>query len=249
MRASGAYAGQPLVTDDAAVVAPQTCQLEAWAHSTSDGHEYWAQPACNFTGNLELAVGAARTYPFGDSPSSIIQLQAKTVLFPRADGEWSFGGVASGARDTGAAHGRTAFQAFNVTGLASWYPRDELEIDLNLGVSYLYGSGSFAVAGAAVQYAPIDALQLLGEIFRDEPGRAKFQVGLRGIVVPDRFEVYVSYGNRFDAAQWFATIGIRLQIAGARALMSMPCACSWHGCCRADRATPIDWHPKYVIGF
>jgi hypothetical protein len=160
------------------------------------------QPACNFTGKLSLP-SAPRTYPFDDPPSTIIMLQAKTVLFPRGDGDWSFGGVASGARDTGAAHGRTAFQAFNVTGLASWYPRDEFEIDLNLGVSYLYGSGSFAVAGAAVQCAPIDAVQLLGEIFRDEPGRAKIQVGLRGIVVPDRFEVYVSYGNRFDTAQWF----------------------------------------------
>ena len=204
-------AGQPLVTDDAAIVAPQTCQLESWVHWTPDGHEYWAQPACNFTGNLELAIGGARAYPFDDSASSMVQLQAKTVFFPRGDGEWSFGAVAVAERDTGAAHGRTAFQAFNVTGLASWYPRDELEIDLNLGASYLYGSGTFAVAGAAIQYAPIETLQLLGEVFRDEPGRAKFQVGLRGIVVADRFEVYVSYGNRFDASQWFATAGIRLQ--------------------------------------
>ena len=103
------------------------------------------------------------------------------------------------------------FRPSTSTGLASWYPRDELEIDLNLGVSYLYGSGTFAVAGVALQYAPVDTLQLLGEVFRDEPGRAKFQVGLRGIVVADRFEVYVSYGNRFDATQWFATAGIRLQ--------------------------------------
>ena len=121
------------------------------------------------------------------------------------------GAVAVAERDTGAAHGRTAFQAFNVTGLASWYPRDELEVDLNLGVSYFYGSGSFAVAGAAVQYSPVESLQLLGEVLRDEPGRAKFQVGLRGIVVAERFEVYVSYGNRFDSARWFATAGLRLQ--------------------------------------
>jgi len=209
--ASSLRAGQPLVTDDAAIVAPHTCQLEAWVHPTSDGHEYWAQPACNFTGNLELAVGAARNYPYGDTASSLIHLQAKTVLFPRADGEWSFGVVGSGDRDTGAPRGRTAFQAFNVTGLASWYPRDDLEIDLNLGASYQHGSEYFAVGGAAIQYAPIETLQLLGEVFRDEPGRAKFQVGLRGIVVADRFEVYVSYGNRFDATQWFATAGIRLQ--------------------------------------
>jgi len=206
-------AGQPLVTDDADVVAPKTCQLETWVHRTPDGNEYWAQPACNFTGNLELSIGGARTYPSDDPVSSIIHLEAKSVFFPRGEGQWSVGAVAVAERDTGAAHGRTAFQAFNVTGLASWYPRDELEVDLNLGVSYFYGSGSFAVAGAAVQYSPVESLQLLGEVFRDEPGRAKFQVGLRGIVVAERFEVYVSYGNRFDATQWFATAGIRLQTA------------------------------------
>jgi len=204
-------AGQPLVTDDADVVAPRACQLETWVHRTPDGHEYWAQPACNFTGNLELAIGGARTYPSDDPVSNIIHLEAKSVFFPRGEGQWSVGAVAAAERDTGAAHGRTAFQSFNVTGLASWYPRDELEIDLNLGVSYQHGRGSFAVAGAAVQYSPVESLQMLGEVFHDEPGRAKFQVGLRGIVVADRFEVYVSYGNRFDAAQWFATAGIRLQ--------------------------------------
>lgn len=205
------HAGQPLVTDDAAIVAPNTCQLEAWYHPTHDGHEYWVQPACNFTGNLELAVGVARSYPHGDPTSSLVHLQAKTMWFARDDGPWSFGVVASGDRDTGAPHGSTAFQAFNVTGLASWYPRNDLEIDLNLGVAYQYQSGTFAFAGAAIQYAVTETAQLLGEVFHDEPGRAKFQVGVRGVVVRDRFEVYASYGNRFDASQWFATIGVRLQ--------------------------------------
>jgi hypothetical protein len=207
------HAGEPLVTDDAAIVAPGTCQLEAWFHPTHDGHEYWAQPACNFTGNLELAIGLARSFAAGDPTSSLIHLQVKTARFSHDDNRWAFGVVGSADRDTGASRGRTAFQGFNVTGLASWYPRDDLEIDLNLGASYTHGSGSFAVAGAAVQYAPIDTLQLLGEIFRDEPGRPKFQIGTRGIVVQDRFELYASYGNRFDAKQWFATFGIRLQTA------------------------------------
>jgi hypothetical protein len=205
------HAAQPLVTDDASIVAPGTCQLEAWWHPHTDGHEYWAQPACNFTGNLELAVGLARAYPTGDPTASLIHLQAKTAGFSRDDNRWAYGIVASADRDMGASHGRTSFQGFNVTGLASWYPRDDLEIDLNLGYSYLYGSGSFAVAGAAVQYTVIDSMQLLGEVFRDEPGRPKFQLGTRGIVIQDRFEVYASYGNRFDAKQWFATVGIRLQ--------------------------------------
>ena len=69
-------AAQPLVTDDAAVVAPKTCQLEAWTRSAHDGRVYGAQPACNFTGNLELTVGGARAKSHADESSSIVQLQA-----------------------------------------------------------------------------------------------------------------------------------------------------------------------------
>ena len=212
---SSSEAAQPLVTDDAAVVAPKTCQLEAWVHSLHEGHEYWAQPACNFTGNLELTIGAARAHPDESEQSSIIQLQAKTVLFPRDDGAWSFGAVGGGARDTGAPHGSSAFQAYYAKLLASWYPSNDLEIDLNLGAANTYGSGTFALAAAAIQYEIVTNVQLLAEAFRGEPGPGKYQVGIRYIVVPDRFEAYVSYGNPFNGAssQWSTIIGIRMQTA------------------------------------
>ena len=211
--APSAHAGQPLVTDDAAVVAPKTCQLETWAHRVHDAREYWAQPACNFTGNLELAVGGARTHPDAGESSGIVALQAKTVLFPRNDGNLSFGAVVGSARDTGAPHGRSAFQAYNARALISWYPRSDLEIDLNLGAANIYGSGTFAVAGAAVQYGVTENLQLLAEVFRDEPGPGEYQVGARYAVIPDRFEAYASYGKPFtgSAGQWSVIVGIRIQ--------------------------------------
>ncbi len=211
--APSARAAQPLVTDDAAIVAPKTCQLEAWVRFAYDGNQYWAQPACNFTGNLELSVGAARVDPDSAEPSNIALLQAKTVLFRRADGAWSFGAVAGALRDTGAADDSSAFQAYYAKGLASWYPRSDLEIDLNLGAANLSGSGTFALAGAALQYAVVPKVQLLAETFRDDPGLWKYQLGVRYIVIPNRFEAYVSYGNRFDgpSSQWWTIIGIRLQ--------------------------------------
>lgn len=212
---SSIEAAQPLVTDDAAVVASKTCQLEAWTRSAHDAHDYWAQPACNFTGNLELAVGVARAKPDAGESSSLVQLQAKTVLFALADGEWSFGMSAGGGRDTGAPHGSSAFQVYYAKGLASWYPRRDLEIDLNLGTVNAYGSGTVTIAGAAIQYRVIGNMQMLAEAFRDEPGSTKYQVGVRFIVVPDRFEAYASYGNRFNGSsdQWSAIIGIRAQTA------------------------------------
>jgi len=206
--ASPLQAAQPLVTDDAAVVAPKTCQIEAWARSMHDDGESWAQPACNFAGNLELSVGVAHSR----EPSSIVQLQAKALLFPRADGAWSFGVVAGGARDTGAPHGSSAFQIYYARALASWYPRSDLEIDLNLGATNVYGSGTSVLAGAAVQYTIVTNVQLLAETFRDEPGRGKWQVGIRYIVIPDRFEMYVGYGNRFnDSSDHSAIVGVRVQ--------------------------------------
>ena len=171
LAASSVQAGQPLVTDDAAVVTAKTCQLEAWVRATHDGREYWAQPACNFTGDLELSVGGARVHPDEGEPASLIALQAKTVLWKRDDGVWSFGGLAGGARDTGAPHGNSAFQAYYAKALLSWYPSDDLEIDLNLGAANAYGQGTFALAGVAIQYAVVANVQLLAEVFRDEPGR------------------------------------------------------------------------------
>jgi len=215
LTASFAEAAQPLVTDDAAVVAPKTCQLESWARYTHDGRDYWAQPACNITGNLELAVGGARAKPDAGETSSLVQLQAKTVLYSLAQRVWSFGLSAGGGRDTGAPHGSSAFQLYYARALASWYPRSDLEIDLNLGAANAYGSGTFALAGAAIQYAIISNVQLLAEAFRDEPGSTKYQVGARQIIVPNRLEAYASYGNRFTGSsdQWSVIIGIRVQTA------------------------------------
>jgi len=206
-------AAQPLATDDATIVAPKTCQLEAWIHSMHDGREYWAQPACNFTGNLELSVGGAHARPDTGGSSSVVQLQAKTVVFPRTNNAWSFGAVAGGTRDTAVPHGTSAFQTYYAKALASWYPRRDLEIDLDLGAANVHGSGTLTLAGAAIQYAVMTNVQLLAETFRDEPGPGKYQVGVRYIVIPNRFEAYASYGNRFNgpAGQWSAIAGIRIQ--------------------------------------
>ena len=213
VKAACVDAGQPLVTDDAAIVADKTCQLEAWMRPGHGARSYWMQPACNFSGNAELSAGAARVEPDGDAASHLVYMQIKTVPLPRTETGWSFGAAAGAVRDTGAPHGGSAFQTYYGKALASWYPRDDLELDFNLGAANQYGTGTFALAGVAVQFAAVDRLQLLGEVYRDEPGTAKYQGGLRWIAVPNRLEAFVSYGNRFTRAAdaWTVTAGVRLQ--------------------------------------
>jgi hypothetical protein len=213
--AATAEAGQPLVTDDAAVLPTKTCQVEAWARWLHDGREHFVVPACSPLPDLELTAGGARTYANESGWSSLVQLQAKTASSQRIGETWSFGALMGAVRDTGAPRGSSAFQTYYGKALASYYPASNIEFDLNLGIAHTYGTGSFALAGAAVQYGVIDRLQLLLEAFRDEPGRAKYQTGIRYAAIPNRFEVYLSYGNRMGgvSTDWWSVLGIRLQSA------------------------------------
>lgn len=210
---AAAEAGQPLATDDAAIVAARTCQLEAWAESSHADREYWAQPACNFTGDLELTIGGAITEPPPGGRSGAAALQAKSTVLPRGDGSVAFGVSAGAMRDMSAPHGHSAFQTYYAKALASWYPRGDTEVDFNAGAANVYGTGTFALSGVAVQYAVVPRLQLLAETYRDAPGRGKYQAGLRFAAVPNVLEAYASYGARLGrgAEDWSVTVGIRAQ--------------------------------------
>lgn len=210
---STVQAGQPLVTDDAALVTARTCQVEAWAPPARDDRQHAIQPACTPTGDVEPSFGLARVNPDDSASSSLIQFQAKVAPFEVAEGEWRFGAVFGMARDAGAPHGSSACHACYAKALASWYPRDDLEIDINLGAANVWGTGTCTLAGVAIVFTPVERLQLLAEVFRDEPGRGKFQAGFRWAVVPEAFDVHASAGSRFhgDAQDRFAIAGIRLQ--------------------------------------
>ncbi len=51
------HAARPMIVDDACIIDAKSCQLETWMKNNRDSAEYWALPARNFTGNLELTLG------------------------------------------------------------------------------------------------------------------------------------------------------------------------------------------------
>jgi len=207
-------AGQPLFTDDAAVVQSKTCQVESWVSAAHDASAYWLLPACNFTGNVELTAGGARVHPDDGAGSGLIQLQAKTVVSPRREDRWAFGGVAGAIRDTGAAPGGSAYQTYYAKAVTSVFPSEPLEIDLNIGAANTLHLGTFPILGAALQYAIGTRTALLAETFRDSPGRGKYQVGARYSIVPARLDGFVSYGNRYGSpGEWSVVAGIRVNSA------------------------------------
>ena len=98
--AGAAWAARPLITDDARVVDLQACQVESWVKKNRDSTEYWALPACNVTGNLELTFGGARTRNAnaGGLYASDVQVQGKTLFKPLATNGWGLGLVAGTVR-------------------------------------------------------------------------------------------------------------------------------------------------------
>ena len=211
-----AHSGAPLVTDDAAIIEAKSCQLESWIEASHGARAYWAVPACNFTGRVEWALGGAGVNP-ADSPSSVwYAIQAKTVFAQGGDGFWSVGAVGGVIRDTGPVASDASSTTYYGKALLSLYPRETLEVDLNLGGSNVFGAGAAVTAGAAVQYEVLPRATLLAEIFRDERGPGKFQLGARYAFIPSRLEGYLSYGNclgNLTGSSWWAVAGIRINTA------------------------------------
>ena len=206
-----ATAGEPLFTDDDTLVDPGYCQVEAWAMPARDSHGLFAQPACNLAFDTELALGLSRSSSDGER-SSAMAVQLKHIFFNAPGDAWAFGASAGAMRDTSIAHGRSAFDTWYAKGIVALAASDDLELDFNLGAASTYGVGGYALAGMAAQYKVSARTELLGEVYRDAPGHAKAQAGLRVSVVPDRFDVYASVGQPFGQhhERW-AVIGIRVQ--------------------------------------
>ena len=96
--ATQAQAARPLNTDDARIVDPKSCQVESWVRRNQGSTEYWALPGCNFTGNLEVTAGGARTNDAAGSPLSRTLLQGKTIFKPLEKNGWGMGLAAGTVR-------------------------------------------------------------------------------------------------------------------------------------------------------
>jgi hypothetical protein len=213
--AHNAQAGAPLVTDDASVIEEKSCQFEAWINSARSARDYWAAPACNFIGNIELSLGFGGINPADEPSSQQYVVQAKTV-FAGKEGVWSVGAVGGIGRDNGPTAEGASSKAYYAKALFSYFHDEALELDLNLGASNDFGAGTILAAGAALHYEFLPKTTAFAEVFRNERGPGKYQLGLRYALVPERFEVYASYGNRLGSAisdSWWAIAGVRINTA------------------------------------
>lgn len=192
-----AYAGRPMVTDDAGITEHRHCELESWYQRGRGTDEQWALGACNLTGNLELTLGWTRERQRqGGSTENLAVMQFKTVLRDVEEHDW---GVALAI---GTEVNRKA--QFNNAGYyallpVTWSVNDGQQlIHFNLGLAHDAESHeNDGLWGLGLEHALTSRSSLFVESFGQFDEDPLYQLGAAYWLVPDRLQLDVSYGDRW----------------------------------------------------
>jgi hypothetical protein len=214
LASSAAYAARPMITDDARVTDAKSCQIETWVQNGRNSTEYWALPACNFTGNLELTFGGARTRADGETRTTDVLFQGKTLFKTLEPNGWGWGLVVGNAHRPNIHVDHSMLGNFYAHVPASFSFRDDrFVLHTNLGWlrekeprqnRMTWGIGSETQLGRRTW--------LIAEVFGQDRGRPHYQAGVRHWLKPDRVQIDATYGNQFGTNtedRWFS-IGMRL---------------------------------------
>lgn len=200
-----------MITDDARTVDAKACQVESWVRTNKDSKEYWALPACNFTGNLELTFGGARTSDATGSSTTDIVLQGKTLFKTLEPNGWSVGLAAGAVRHPG--DGKRVSELYSYVPASFSYRNDKVVLHTNVGVLHnTLTSATRGTWGLGTETALGERTWLIAETFQQKRGRPFYQAGVRHWIVPNRVQIDATYGNRFGVSsdeRWFS-IGVRL---------------------------------------
>jgi hypothetical protein len=208
------FAARPMITDDARIAEPKACQLESWVKRNVDSTEWWAMPACNPTGNLEITFGGGWVTQGGSTFFAQNVAQVKTVFKPVETNGWGYGLSVGSTRhlDRNVAEGWPGDAYFYVPASFSFLD-DAWTAHLNAGVTRRRDlKENLGTWGFGNEIRLRDDLYFIPEIFRNDFGHPFYQMGLRYTILKDRIQTDATFGNRLSSGtqeRWFG-IGLRL---------------------------------------
>lgn len=209
--AAEARAARPMITDDARIVDAKACQLESWVKNKRHSTEYWALPACNFTGNLELTLGGAGTKEDGQTGTTDVVLQGKTLFKPLDSNGWSIGLVAGVVRRPQVRTGTRDWYAYVPSSFS--FHDDGVVVHTNVGGLRDGDTGRERLTwGLGTETRLTARTWLIAEGFGQNHGKPYYQIGLRHWIVLDRVQIDATYGDRSGGGtqeRWLS-IGLRL---------------------------------------
>lgn len=213
MAALPVQAARPFMTDDARLTTEGSCQLESWSRHDSQRDEFWALPACNPAGNLEITAGAGQLRSDGESGGRVQVLQAKTLFRHLQPNDWGWGLAAGRIWHPSIRPGSN-----NLGGTYLYLPlsvstqNDRLVLHANLG--WIRGSHTRLNAttwGFGAEYWVQARTMLIAETFGDDRQKPLVQAGLRFSVVPGLFQIDATHGSQpgGQGRKTWTSLGIR----------------------------------------
>lgn len=208
-----ADAAGAMAVDDASVVQAKSCQLESLARKNRGNSEYLMQPACNFSGNLELTVGVVRTHDNTGTHTTNELIQGKTLFKRLETNGWGVGLAIGSGRDPQSGIGSLDWYANVPTSVS--LRDDRFVLHTNVGWLLKHETRRQHLTwgfGSETQLA--ERTWLLAETFGQNQGKPFFQVGLRHSIVSDRVQIDATYGDRVGSTtreKWFS-IGLQLTV-------------------------------------
>lgn len=191
-----AHAGRPLMVDDATITGAKQCQLESWLQNNRNSTEYWALPACNFSGNLELALGGARITGAEHTQTTAV-MQGKTLFRPLEKNDWGVGLVLGNQFNPDKS---TLGDLYASVPLSFSFKDDRVLLHLNLGWLHEKEMRRDAMTwGAATEFQFAERTSFSVETYGKNRGNPFFQFGIRHQLIPDRMQLDASYGSRFGS--------------------------------------------------
>jgi hypothetical protein len=226
-----ARAARPMITDDARIIDPGSCQVETWFRFNRDSNEYWALPGCNPTGNLEITVGGA--YLPADEPytgrSTTLQIQGKTLFRTMETNGWGTGlAVGTVFRPDDVALQVPRYYAYVPTSFS--FLDDRVVIHTNVGAARISRASDLPLAenvagelvranpgwsftwGVGGEFAITSRAYLIAETFGDNHQKPYFQGGVRFWIVPNHVQIDATIGSQagdWSGARWIS-VGLRL---------------------------------------
>jgi len=195
---SVAEAARPMMTDDARIVDPKSCQLESWVRDSKHITEYWAQPGCNVGENAEITIGGSLEGENGHSSFANEIYQIKSIIRPIDINQTGYSIVLGNARDPKRAMNKV-IQDWYLNVPISYPYNDSLVIHTNLGVTHLTDERTEKINwGLSSEYNYNERVDLISEVFNQSSNSTYFQFGLRYWLIKNRAQIDTTYMNSFN---------------------------------------------------
>lgn len=195
-----AKAARPFVTDDARLTNTGSCQLESWTRLYENSTEFWALPACNPFGNLELTLGAGIAHEGDAGTSRDYVAQFKTLFKPLETNGWGIGFA------IGKVYHPEIKPGPNLLGNTYAYipaslslNDDKIIIHANLGMLKDNQTHSINTTfGIGSEYQITNKVLCIAEMFGDDRQKPFIQVGFRYTLIPNLFQLDSTLGQQIN---------------------------------------------------